>query len=220
MNTTVQDLQRRLTALGYNPGPADGIAGAKTKAAVRIFQIAEGLAVDGIAGPKTWERLRAKAAPAVIPAGVMATSPAGRKAITAHEDNVLTAYPDPATGGEPWTIGVGHTSAAGPPKVVKGMRITAAESDEILSRDLKTFEAGVRSAVKVPLNQNEFDALVSLALNIGVGAFSKSTLVKKLNAGDRPGAADQFGVWVKAAGKTMPGLVKRRASERTLFLKP
>ncbi|MBB3979652.1 GH24 family phage-related lysozyme (muramidase) [Rhizobium azooxidifex] len=219
MTTTVLDLQRRLLAVGFNLGPADGIAGPKTKAAVRIFQIAEGLPVDGIAGPNTWARLREKT-DAPKSSGEMMTSAAGRKAITAHEDNVLTAYPDPATGGEPWTIGVGHTSAAGPPKVVRGMRITAAQSDEILSRDLKTFEAGVRSAVKVPLNQNEFDALVSLAFNFGVGAFSKSTLVKKLNAGDRAGSADQFLVWNRAAGKVMKGLSSRRASERSLFLKP
>jgi GH24 family phage-related lysozyme (muramidase) len=219
MTDNVLDLQRRLLALGFNPGTPDGIAGPQTKRAVELFQIAEGLTVDGIAGPKTWERLRAKDAPA-IPAGTMTTSPAGRKAITAHEGNVLTAYPDPATGGEPWTIGVGHTSAAGLPKVVKGMKITAAESDEILSRDLKTFEAGVLSAVKVPLSQNEFDALVSLAFNIGVRAFSNSTLVKKLNAGDRKGAADQFLAWNKAAGKVMQGLITRRLSERALFLKP
>ena len=222
MTDNVLDLQRRLLALGYNPGPADGAMGPKTERAIKIFQIAEGLTPDGIAGPKTLARLIG--APAAEPTTSeptrMSTSVAGRKAITAHEGNVLTAYPDPATGGEPWTIGVGHTSAAGLPKVVKGMRITAAQSDEILSRDLKTFEAGVRSAVKVPLNQNEFDALVSLAFNIGLGAFSKSTLVKKLNAGDRAGAADQFLVWNKAAGKVMKGLSSRRASERSLFLKP
>lgn len=219
MTNDVLDLQRRLLALGFDPGPADGAMGPKTKRAVELFQIAEGLSVDGVAGPKTWARLREKAS-APPASGQMTTSPAGRKSITAHEGNVLTAYPDPATGGEPWTIGVGHTSAAGLPKVVKGMRITAAESDEILSRDLKTFEAGVRSAVKVPLNQNAFDALVSLAFNIGVGAFSKSTLVRKLNSGDRLGAADQFLVWNKAAGKPMQGLSARRASERKLFLKP
>jgi hypothetical protein len=64
MDSTVQDLQRRLIAFGYNPGPADGIDGAKTKAAVRLFQIAEGLVADGIAGATTWERLRAKDGPA------------------------------------------------------------------------------------------------------------------------------------------------------------
>lgn len=148
----------------------------------------------------------------------MRTSASGRAAITRHEGLRLTAYPDPATGGEPWTIGVGHTSRAGPPKVTKGMKITRAQADEILSRDLATFEAAVSKAVKVPLNQNEFDALVSLAFNIGAGAFAKSTLVKKLNAGDRAGAATAFLSWNKAAGKVMKGLTKRREDERRLFL--
>lgn len=146
------------------------------------------------------------------------TSAAGRKAIAQREGNKLKAYPDPATGGEPWTIGVGHTSAAGPPNVKKGMVITAAQSDEILSRDLKLFENAVSKAVKVPLTQNEFDALVSLAFNIGGGAFSKSTLVKKLNNGDRKGAADAFLSWNKADGRTLKGLTTRRQAERKQFL--
>lgn len=149
----------------------------------------------------------------------MKVSPAGRKAIAAHEGVHLKAYPDPATKGEPFTIGVGHTSAAGPPKVTKDMTITAEECDAILSRDLATFEKAVLKVVTAPLNQNQFDALVSLAFNIGAGNFSKSTLVKKLNARDYRGAADQFTVWNKAAGKVMKGLVKRRAGERALFLK-
>ena len=148
----------------------------------------------------------------------MKTSSAGRAAIAQREGNILKAYPDPATGGEPFTIGVGHTSAAGPPKVTKGMKITAAESDAILTRDLATFEAAVERAVKVPVNQNEFDALVSLAFNIGAGAFAKSTLVKKLNAGDRAGAANAFLSWNRAAGKVMPGLTTRRKAERAQFL--
>lgn len=149
----------------------------------------------------------------------MQVSAAGRKAIAGHEGVRLKAYPDPATGGEPWTIGIGHTSAAGPPKVTKGMTITAAECDEILSWDLATFEAAVSKAVTAPVNQYQFDALVSLAFNIGAGAFAKSTLVKKLNARDYGGAADQFLVWNKAAGKVMKGLVTRREAERALFLK-
>ena len=149
----------------------------------------------------------------------MKTSAEGRKAIAGHEGVRLKAYPDPATGGEPWTIGVGHTSAAGPPKVVKGMTITAQECDEILSRDLAVFEAAVLKAVTVPLNQNQFDALVSLCFNIGAGNFGKSTLLKRLNAGEYRSAAEQFSVWNKAAGKVMPGLVKRRADEKALFLK-
>jgi lysozyme len=77
----------------------------------------------------------------------------------------------------------------------------------------------VNNSVTIPLNQNQFDALVSLAYNIGTGAFSKSTLVKKLNTGDIRGAADQFDVWVNAGGKRMQGLVNRRTKEKTLFLK-
>lgn len=150
----------------------------------------------------------------------MKVSASGRKAIAGHEGVRLNAYPDPATGGEPWTIGVGHTSAAGAPKVSKGMTITEAECDEILSRDLATFEKAVSRLVTVPLNQNQFDALVSFTFNVGAGNLGKSTLLKKLNAGDYRGAADQFAVWNKAAGKVMSGLTRRRAEERALFLKP
>lgn len=200
MTTTLQ-VQERLIALGYYVGPkgADGNYGPGTIGG--ILSALEDLAeLQGRPFPK----------PAIL-----TTSAAGRKAITEREGNVLTAYQDSVG---IWTIGVGHTSAAGLPKVSKGLKITAAESDDILSRDLKTFETGVRAAVTVPLHQNEFDALVSVALNIGVGAFSKSTLVKKLNAGDRAGAADQFLVWNKAGGKVLKGLTTRRQAERKQFL--
>ena len=153
----------------------------------------------------------------------MKTSTAGRQAIARHEGNKLKAYPDPATGGEPFTIGVGHTSAAGPPKVTKGMTITAAESDAILTRDLATFERAVEKAVKVPVTQAQFDAMVSLAFNIGGSAFAKSTLVKKLNAGDVTGAANAFLSWNKARVKgvlrPVQGLTSRRQRERALCLK-
>jgi lysozyme len=146
---------------------------------------------------------------------MMRTSSAGRAAIKQREGVVLTAYLDSVG---VWTIGVGHTSAAGSPKVTPGMKISAAQADEILSRDLGIFERAVSAAVRVPLNQNEFDALVSLAFNIGGGAFAKSTLVKRLNAGDRRGAADAFLMWNKAGGKTLKGLTNRRVAERKQFL--
>lgn len=146
----------------------------------------------------------------------MRTSAAGRKAIAAHEGNRLTAYRCPAG---VLTIGVGHTTSAGPPAVTPGMRITAQESDEILANDLATFERVVNNAVKAPLMQNQFDALVSLAFNIGGGAFARSTLVKRLNERDYRGAADQFLVWNKGGGKVLKGLVTRRASERAQFLR-
>lgn len=149
----------------------------------------------------------------------MKTSAAGRKAITQREGNKLKAYLDSVG---ILTIGVGHTSAAGLPKVTSGMTITAAQSDEILTRDLAIFEAAVSKAVKVPLSQNEFDALVSLAFNIGAGAFAKSTVVRKLNAGDRHGAANAILLFnkgkVKGKLQEIPGLTKRRQAERTQFL--
>jgi len=88
-----------------------------------------------------------------------------------------------------------------------------------MQNDLKKFERTVNEAVTVPLNQNQFDALVSLTYNIGSGAFEKSTLVKKLNTGDYTGAANQYDVWVNAGGKRLQGLVNRRAKEKELFLK-
>lgn len=142
----------------------------------------------------------------------MKTSPAGRKAIALREGNILTAYHD--TVGV-LTIGVGHTSAAGPPAVTPGMKITAAQSDEILSRDLAGVENDVNNDVKVPLTQNQYDALVSFVFNVGGTAFRNSTLLRKLNAHDFAGAADQFLVWVKQ--KELTG---RRKAERQQFLTP
>lgn len=146
------------------------------------------------------------------------TSEAGRDFIAAREGVALKAYPDPATGAAPWTIGVGHTSAAGPPIVRPGMTIAHDEALAILAADLVRFEGAVRAAIRVPLAQHEFDALASLAFNIGGGAFAASTLARRLNAGDRPGAADAFLAWSKAAGRVLPGLVSRRRAERHLFL--
>lgn len=145
----------------------------------------------------------------------MKCSPAGRAAITRREGNKLVAYKDSV--GIP-TIGVGHTTAAGPPAVKMGMKITPQESDEILSRDLAKFEKAVDDAITEPMAQHEFEAFVSLAFNIGGGAFAKSTVARKFNAGDKPGAADAFLMWNKAGGKVVQGLVNRRESERAQFL--
>jgi lysozyme len=150
----------------------------------------------------------------------MQTSPAGRAAIARREGNVLKAYLDSVG---VLTIGVGHTSAAGPPKVTKGLTITAAQSDEILARDLAGVEASVSSLVKVPLNQNEFDALVSLVFNIGAGGFKGSSVLRNLNVGNRAGAADAMLAWNKGTVKgkkvALPGLTNRRQEERTQFLR-
>ncbi|MCJ2030709.1 lysozyme [Methylobacterium sp. J-043] len=100
------------------------------------------------------------------------------------------------------------------------MRITQAEADDILARDLVRFEDAVARLVRVPVTQNQFDALVSFAFNLGEGNLGSSTLLKKLNAGDYDGAADQFARWNKAKGKVLTGLTRRRAAEADLFRRP
>lgn len=135
--------------------------------------------------------------------------------ICGFEGKRLAAYDD---GVGVWTIGFGTTVYPNGIKVKKGDTCTEAQAKAYMAHDLKKFESAVNNTVKVPLNQNQFDALVSLAYNIGTNAFSKSTLVKKLNANDNRAAADQFDVWVNAGGKRMQGLVNRRAKEKALFL--
>ena len=146
----------------------------------------------------------------------MHISPSGIDLICNFEGKRLTAYDD---GVGVWTIGFGTTVYPNGIKVMKGDTCTEAQAKTYMAHDLKKFEAAVNKAVTVQLNQNQFDALVSLAYNIGTNAFSKSTLVKKLNANDIRGAADQFDVWVNAGGKRMQGLVNRRTVEKALFLK-
>ena len=145
----------------------------------------------------------------------MVVSLFGVDLICGFEGKRLAAYDD---GVGVWTIGFGTTVYPNGIKVMKGDTCTEAQAKTYMAHDLKKFEATVNKAVTVQLNQNQFDALVSLAYNIGTNAFSKSTLVKKLNANDIRGAADQFDVWVNAGGKRMQGLVNRRAKEKALFL--
>ena len=112
-----------------------------------------------------------------------------------------------------WTIGYGHTKG-----VYEGQKITSYEADIMLKEDLAVFEGAVSRFVKVNLTQGQFDALVSFAFNVGVSAFQNSTLLRLLNKGDYDGAAGQFQRWVKAGKQTLPGLVRRRESERKVFL--
>lgn len=112
------------------------------------------------------------------------------------------------------SIGYGHFILPGEVYTT----LTEPEAYALLQHDTKQFSQAVKGAVKVPLSQKQFDALVSLAYNIGVTAFRNSTLVKKLNAGDYRGAADQFTVWRMSEGKVNPALEARRAKERALFL--
>ena len=115
------------------------------------------------------------------------------------------------------TIGYGHTSAAGVPYVKEGMRISDREAEDILRSDLGKFEERVERLVKVPLTDNQFAVLVSFDFN--TGALHKSTLLKKLNAGDYDAVPSELMKWVNAGGKRVQGLVNRRSAEAGLWAK-
>ena len=141
----------------------------------------------------------------------MKTSNNGINLIKEFEGCKLSAYKCPAG---VWTIGYGHTK-----NVKQGMKITNEHATNLLKDDLKTYEGYVNKYVKVKLNQNQFDALVSFTFNCGGGALKSSTLLKKLNKGDYTGAANELLRWNKAGGKVLAGLTRRRKAEKTLFLK-
>jgi len=148
----------------------------------------------------------------------MKTSQAGLDLIKASEGYVDHAYPDPATGAEPITIGYGSTYADGQ-KVVMGMTCTEEDALRWLMQEVEhKVESKLPTLIKVELSQGQFDAIVSFCYNVGMGNFSSSTLLKKLNAGDYEGASNEFPKWNKGAGKVLPGLVRRREAERQLFL--
>lgn len=135
----------------------------------------------------------------------------------ARPDGSAEAYPDPGSGGDPWTIGFGSTG----PDVRPGTVWTRAQAEARLEADVREFAGGVvRLIGSAPTTQNEFDACVSLAYNIGLGAFGKSTLLRKHKSGDKAGAAGEFLKWNRAAGRIMPGLSRRRAAESALYRGP
>ena len=148
----------------------------------------------------------------------MITNAAGLSLIRQAEGLRLRAYPDPGTGGDPWTIGIGTTVYPDGRKVRRGDTCTPQQADEYLAHDLQGFERDVAAMVTVPLTGSQFSALVSFAYNVGAPALRSSTLLRLLNAGDYAGAANQFLRWNRAAGRVLPGLVRRRAAERDLFL--
>lgn len=140
----------------------------------------------------------------------MRTSQKGIDLIKKFEGCRLEAYKCPAG---IWTIGYGHTKG-----VKDGQIITQEQAEEFLREDLRIFEQTVESCVKVPLSQNQFDALVSFCYNCGSGALKTSTLLRLLNEGKYSSAADQFLRWNKAGGKVLVGLTRRREEEREMFL--
>ena len=117
-----------------------------------------------------------------------------------------------------WTIGYGHTAAAGEPAVRAGMTITAAEASEILARDVAAFAFGVEAALKVNLPPAQFSALVSFAYNVGLGNFRSSSVLKAVNGGDMAAVPRRLLLWNRAGGRVLPGLTRRRAAEAELLL--
>lgn len=120
----------------------------------------------------------------------------------------LTSYRDPVG---IWTVGFGTTHGAHPDQT-----ITEAQAETMLRQEVERLEPIISSAVKVPITQNQYDALISFAYNLGVANLTRSTLLLKLNKGDAT-AVSEFARWNKAGAKVLPGLTRRRAAEANLF---
>ena len=153
----------------------------------------------------------------------MNISPDGAALIKLFESCQLEAYPDPGTGGDPWTIGWGHTG----PEVVKGLKWTQEQADNQFAIDVSKFVNDVNYLLwNHDCKQHEFDALVSFAYNVGsdiddddiAEGLGDSTLLRKFLRGDVRGAADEFPKWKLSGGRAMRGLAYRRRVERAMFL--
>lgn len=144
-------------------------------------------------------------------ASALVVSAAGLALISGHEwtGKETTAYADAV--GVP-TICVGHTRG-----VFLGQTRTLAECEQLLVEDTSYAGRAVARCTQVDLTQEQYDAVVSFAFNVGGGAFCSSTLARKLNAGDCWGAAREFNRWIYAGGRRLRGLVKRRTDERRRF---
>jgi lysozyme len=142
----------------------------------------------------------------------MRLSDKGYQVLREREDIKLVAYLDKAATPHVWTIGLGHTSAAGPPKVMAGMTVTQDEAEEIFRRDAYRFRDEALELVKVQLKQHQFDALCSFLFNVGSRNFARSTMLKRLNAGDYAGAAEALLMWNRPSA-----IMSRRRGEYDQF---
>lgn len=150
--------------------------------------------------------------------------PKGRALIKSFEgrakrrpDGRLDAYPDPGSGGDPWTIGWGSTG----PGIKRGTIWTQAQADARFDIDVQKFAAKVSDLIgDAPTTPGQFGAMVSLAYNVGTGNLASSTLLRMHKAGDYAGAAAQLARWNRADGRVMAGLARRRAAERALYELP
>ena len=150
----------------------------------------------------------------------MQTNAAGLALIREFEGLRLRAYPDPGTGGKPYTIGIGTTVYPNGQTVSPGDTCTEQQAMQYLAHDVKRFESSVAAMLRAPVNENQFAALVSFAYNVGTEALRRSTLLRYINDHRFADAVGEFGRWNQAAGKVLPGLVRRRNAERELFLTP
>ncbi|UYA98829.1 endolysin [Xanthomonas phage vB_Xar_IVIA-DoCa7] len=141
-------------------------------------------------------------------------SMAGLLHIMDSEGLRLKAYADPATGGAPWTICWGHTG----PEVYPGLVVTRDQCEVWLREDTLKAEAIVKKAIKRPIRQGEYDAMVSFTFNVGGGNLRSSTLLRKFNQGDRVGSCHQYPHWKYANKMILEGLVTRRFKERDMCL--
>lgn len=154
-----------------------------------------------------------------VAGGTREVSPAGVRLIQQFEgcarvrgDGMVEAYPDPGSGGDPWTIGWGATG----PGIGPGTVWTREECDQRLAADIERHARDVVQAIgDAPTSQAQFDALVSFHYN--TGAIARSTLLKRHLAGDHAGAAKEFHRWVYAAGRVLKGLIRRRRAEAALY---
>lgn len=140
----------------------------------------------------------------------MRTSQRGLSLIKSFEGLRLQAYQDSVG---VWTIGYGATRSVQP-----GMKVSKEQAERMLLNDVQRFEPEVERLITSPLNQNQWDALISFTYNLGAANLASSTLRRLLNAGSYAAAAEQFPRWNKAGGRVLAGLVRRRAAERDLFL--
>ncbi|HCD3312149.1 MULTISPECIES: lysozyme [Enterobacter cloacae complex] len=145
----------------------------------------------------------------------MQISDKGLALIKQFEGCKLTAYRDSVG---VWTIGYGWTQPVDGKPIRAGMTIKQETAERLLKTGLVSYESDVSRLVKVDLTQGQFDALVSFTYNLGARSLSTATLLRKLNASDYAGAADEFLRWNKAGGKVLNGLARRREAERALFL--
>lgn len=213
-DTLIFNLMRRKKR-EWGRAPLEGLTQAEVdeiNAVLRDAKRAWGIAPEAAVGPAS--------APSG-PSGTIRPSERGLALIKEFEgyhrdlgDGRVAAYPDPASGGDPWTIGWGSTG----PDIRRGTIWTREQAEQRFAEHVNSFSRAVAQAIgDAPTAQHEFDAMLSLAYNVGVTNFSKSTLLRKHKAGDKAGAAGEFGKWNKAGGRVMAGLTRRRDAEARMY---